>query len=512
MRPSLLAAAALIAGSAPGLAQPTPANPRFAVGFRLIHELDHSRAIGPTRDFEGKPRTGDIAVPMQIGVWYPAAARPIGPHVTRGDFALMSMIRGGARPLTRADSDAARTDLKSFAKFALRQDLTDADVNAVFGLQLEAVRDAPAAAGRFPVVIAGTDGALSGGIQYFETLASRGFVVVAAPSRAALGALQVTKPAWVMDARIRDLEYLTAYARQFSFADPSRVVMMGINFDGMAALLYQMKNMRAMGVVSIDGWEGKQGNSLQVRASPFYDPLRMRVPYFVAQQDELDAPPPLQHDFTVFNALRYAAAEHLVLHGMSHAYLVGSAALYPATPAQTKATQNLLLERIARFVDAAVKGETTPTVASDPPQVKEHRRHEALAAVPFAEEVEEIVMAPGGAERLRSIHREARRYNPDLELVTPTALNLFAFRMTRMERPADAMILRELGTEVFPKSAAAQNDLGNAQLQAADTSRAIQAFERALALVPEDTSLTDPERAQYRTVIQTKIDRLRRRP
>ena len=85
--------------------------------------------------------------------------------------------------------------------------------------------------------------------------------------------------------------------------------------------------------------------------------------------------------------------------------------------------------------------------------------------------------------------------------------------MTRMQRGPGAITLLELGVEATPRSTAAHNDLGNGLLQAADTARAIQSFEQALIVLPADSAMTVPDRAQSRTVLEQKIARLRgRRP
>jgi len=509
MRPSFGLGLVLYGASAIAQVE-TPA--RYGVGFRVVHELDRSRTVGPARDFEGRVRSGSTAVPIEIGVWYPTSVATSARRMTLGDYLVLSKLRDGDRRVTEADRVAGRDDIKSFAQFALRREINDSTAAATYDQTMSAVRNAPPLSGRFPVVIAGTDGALSAGVQLFETLARRGFVVVAAPSRASLAALQVTKTSQVIDVRIRDLEYLTAHAQQYSFVDPSRIAVLGINFDGMAALLYEMKNMRAMAVVSIDGWEGKNGSSPQVRASPLYDPLRMRVPYFVVQQDESNPPPPLAHDFTIFDALRYGDGEHSVLRGVSHAYLVGLGALYPGVPNDVRVARLALLERTAAFLDGVARGTTMTAPTTDSLLFKDHRRRAALAPVPIAEEIEQIITAPGGVERLRAIHRRARAENPSVVLFSQSTLNLFAFRLTRTQRTPEALALLELGTEAFPRSVGSRNDYGNALLQAGDSARAVQSFAQALELIRDDPELTDAERAQSRSVIQSKIDRLRARP
>src|SRR6188768_975960 len=60
----------------PALAQPVTAAldyGRHPVGFRAITEIDRSRTVQSKTTFDGKPLPGEAAMPLQIGIWYPAA-------------------------------------------------------------------------------------------------------------------------------------------------------------------------------------------------------------------------------------------------------------------------------------------------------------------------------------------------------------------------------------------------------------------------------------------------------
>src|SRR4029078_12544077 len=128
------------------------------------------------------------------------------------------------------------------------------------------------------------------------------------------------------------------HTRQLPFVDTTRLAVLGVNFDGMAALSFQMKNMATRGVVSLDGWEGKENSTATLASGLHYDPRRMRVPYLVVLQDEQTAPPGLRLDRTVFDALRYSDRQWLVLRSMSHAYLIGNPLVYPDVPADKRAS------------------------------------------------------------------------------------------------------------------------------------------------------------------------------
>ena len=86
------------------------------------------------------------------------------------------------------------------------------------------------------------------------------------PSRREYAAVQVSRPNVVVEARVRDFEFLLDHARRYSFADTSRIAAIGVNFDGMAALAFQMKNMAARAVVSLDGWEGRENGTWRIHA------------------------------------------------------------------------------------------------------------------------------------------------------------------------------------------------------------------------------------------------------
>ena len=231
--------------------------------------------------------------------------------------------------------------------------------------QFAAVRDATPIRQRFPVVIAAVDGGSANLAALGEALARRGYVVITNAAPASIAATQVTNPAAAIDSRIRDLEYLSDVARRTDFADADRLAVIGVNFDGMPALLYQMKNMRAAAVVSIDGWEGKFGSIATVRASPFFEPRRMRVPYFLVLQDEPVAPPGLALDLSVFDQMKYGSAEHLVIRGLSHAFLVGSGSLFPGVPEDKRAARDLLIDRVVRFIDSSLGAYSVAAAPAD---------------------------------------------------------------------------------------------------------------------------------------------------
>jgi hypothetical protein len=483
-----------------------------AVGFRVVHEFDRSRAVRPRVAWDGSRYTGEIAWPMQIGIWYPAAGR--GAPMQWSDYALLSLGREGPRTIMAVDTAGAIAGIRRMAQFASIPLASDAEAAAVLRAPMHARRDATPSSGRYPVIVAGTDGNLASGARLFELLASHGYVVVAAPSLPALATLQVTRPAVAVDTRVRDLEYLVDHASRLPFADLSHLAVLGVNFDGVPALLYQMKNMRGDVVVSIDGWEGKRNGVAMVTASPYYDPARMRAAYFVIEQDEENAASSPSLDMSVFDALRYADRYYAVFEGLSHSYLVSgvASALPTITPPRLTAAERLQARVLAVF-DTHLRGDVgrrAAAVDSAAPasMYERNRAARALPPIPTSGEIETMFTVQNDPQRTMRVLRDALARDPQAPLPSPETWNLYAFRRRVAGDTATAREILEFAAEAHPASATAANNLGNFLRDSGNRARAATAFQRALGLVDADQSIPTTEREQWRTVLRQKLAQL----
>jgi hypothetical protein len=499
---------------------------RYGVGFRLAAEYDHSRRVAPSVDFEGRRNPGPLAMALPMAVWYPAAPAQSSRPMEYGTFAALGARRTNLTPVTPADRVAAIDGMRTFAGFAFGRQIAEPVMRAVDTTVTAAVRDAAPAVGRFPVVLAATDGSVAAATVLFEYLASHGLVVMAVPSRLEYASLQVSQPNVVVEARVRDFEFLLDHARRYPFADTSRIAAFGVNFDGMAALAFQMKNMVARAIVSLDGWEGKANGTATVTTGLHYDPRRLRVPYLVVLQDEQTPPPSLRLDRTIFDAMRYSERQWLVLRSMSHAYLVGNPLVYPDVPADKRRAYELLVRGIHRFLASSL-GDTTSEAGSfiaggrgndaPPDAVKDLVRVNARPAVPDDAELERLIMVDRGVDKVASILRDARRTDSTFTLFSQQTMALYAFRFARQNDLPFAIRLLELNAEAFPRSWSAADALGNGYRDAGDTTRALVAFTRALGLLAESASGDSSdstslgEQARARQAIEEKIAKLKPR-
>jgi hypothetical protein len=307
---------------------------------------------------------------------------------------------------------------------------------------------------------------------------------------------------------VRDFEHALGVARALPFVDAARIGVLGVNFDGMPALLFQMKHMVARAVASVDGWEGKRGNVDAVRGSPFFDPRRMRGGYLLVLQDEPDAPPALAHAHDVAEALRYADRRVLVVRGLRHAHLVADPyAVGRISPAARAAFAGVVAAVVALF-DRHLRAR-----AGDPPAIERaslDRRLPALPPVPIAAEVERMVLDGPGPSTLARLQREARARDSTAVLVSEGQLRLLAFRLRARDAPAAVVELWEAGVEAHPTWVAARRELALAHAAVGDTARAIRTLEDARDIVDRDPRVPSEQRTQVRGELAELVARWKR--
>jgi tetratricopeptide (TPR) repeat protein len=209
-----------------------------AVGYRSLFQLDHTRqydpeyVTDPTKPPVHKPR------PILICIWYPAKKTDAKPmeyrrylDVPAGDALIAPFVKRLSRHVVTVVSDS--TVGKEPAN---RTPAETAAFERLMATKTFAVKDAPPAEGRFPVVLnhAGLGGVADDNSVLFELLASHGYVVLASayPNYYAEG-VGITSD---LHTSFRDLEFLSRYAHGLPYADADRLGAMGHSWGAIAVL------------------------------------------------------------------------------------------------------------------------------------------------------------------------------------------------------------------------------------------------------------------------------------
>jgi dienelactone hydrolase len=117
-----------------------------------------------------------------------------------------------------------------------------------------AVRDAPWAAGQFPVVIyaPGFSGVSWENADLCEYLASHGYVVLATPSMGATSR-SMTYDLEGVEAQARDISFLIAFAHSLTAADVAKIGVIGFSWGGISNIVAAARDNRITALVALDG-------------------------------------------------------------------------------------------------------------------------------------------------------------------------------------------------------------------------------------------------------------------
>jgi len=144
---------------------------KYAVGFRTLYTRDHKHTWS---------KSADPGRPIRVSVWYPALPSPASAPMTYGDY----LRHTGPADFQPLNDRLDRMDAESWLS-DLRELVPDAEKTyaRVLALSAAAHRDAPAAAGRFPLVLYSGGKASRGdaNVELAEFLASHGYVVATVP-------------------------------------------------------------------------------------------------------------------------------------------------------------------------------------------------------------------------------------------------------------------------------------------------------------------------------------------
>jgi dienelactone hydrolase len=153
-------------------------------------------------------------------------------------------------------------------------------------------------------------------------------------------------------------------------------------------------------------------------------------------------------------------------------------------------------EIVAWYVQTLVKAPADP------------KAHVAVKKTP-AWEFWSLVEQPGGVPKAVQMFHEARKRDPHAYLFPEFMLNQVAYEHMQAKQTKDAVELCKLNVEAYPTSANAYDSLGDAYVVDGQNERAIQASQKALELLPEDTGIPEPFKKLVQQSAEGKLRKLK---
>jgi len=472
------------------------------VGFRILEELDRSRAI----------RTGDSSSsvhprPIRVYVWYPAKGSDDSRPMTFGRYA------------EAADADVWSDELldgvrerTAYAERPFARSLGRERYEEVLRLPVRAAEGSHPAPGTFPLIVIGQGLYYESPITHAvlgELLASHGFVVATCPlvgTQSPLVRLDLID----LETQVRDMEFVIARVRQESFVSQERLGLFGFDMGGMSAVVLAMRNPDVDAFASVDagilfGHASAIPSGIPF-SSPHFDPARLRSPWLHATQRAFASPPPGEEGSSLFDHAVHADRYLILVDGMRHADFTSYALVQDRAPIRgywqpekggEKESYEALSLYVSNFFRAYLAGDDDRRefLSKDPDQVVpgieltvEHRAPSPSGPT-HADFLNALLAGDVSAatEMATAIHKD-RSDSPHLE--EPILIRLGFHLLSSWGMSDEGIAVLRLNTDLHPQSVSTWETLGDGYLWIDDRERAGPCFRKVLELDPEN------ERAQ----------------
>lgn len=318
------------------------------------------------------------ARPIQLFVWYPAEVESGAKPLEYGDYIRLSDITIVPWKQTAEEKQAT---VDAYVAGSQEPEKIQAILDVLLAMPTKAVKNAPAAEGKFPLLIVGSGGNTPAYIYatLCEYLASRGYVVVALPSIPKRAGERWPFSHLGLDLQMRDTAFAINMAVMWPNVDGDRLALLAWSVGGVSQALMQMQNSDVDALVSLDSGSGYLYGTQMMRESTFFDSTAMSVPYLHAH-GLAPAHYEVEKDFTLYESWCMSKAWLLTFEHLSHAdfrsHTVTERMLMDPEGSRMLVESFRFLSKIVlRFLDEHVKGEFTVESLVWPDHVKKETRN-----------------------------------------------------------------------------------------------------------------------------------------
>lgn len=475
----------------------------YGVGYRKLYQLDHTRQYDPDYSTDPTKLPAHKPRPSLICVWYPAKKTGAGPmeyrrylDVSSDDARIAPFAKRLSRHVVAAVSEG------TVGKEPVnRTPAETAAFERLLATKTFAVKDAPPAEGRFPVVLnhAGLGGVADDNSVLFELLASHGYVVLASayPNYYAEG----VRIGSDLHTSFRDLEFLSRYARELKFADADRLGAMGHSWGATAVLHWAaLPDSPLRALVTLDS--GFEYISIEDTG------VEMLINHMKANKGNIRAATlrfagraTLKTNFDFLEPyLKYAPDYQAAVASLTHNdYLTHGAigpALLPEKWPDPKGARRTSYDRICRhvllFFDATLKQRTAARKALEKSVRGEglddglRLKFKPAAPVPPTNGQIAVYLKEHGLDKALELVRSF----PDMR---PLRVAAAASTLIEDGDAKAALLALRWATKDYPKRTINQVWLGQALIHTGDQAGALAAYRKAAELLPNDDEMAKNE-------------------
>jgi len=503
LKASLLGCFLLLLFSIPSLAQPGPKSPSATLwgnlkpgphrtGYKTIFTHDLSRAAIMDAASPEQSPSGHPGRQMQLNVWYPARAGVKARPMRYADYVQLL-----AQALNFKEPDkqkGAAIFVRNASGLGGSANALEARLPDLMQMEAAAIKDAPAASGRFPLVVFPEYRAPATNSILCEYLASHGFVVASAMMKGTFD-LDYDTGLTGMETQIQDLQFIIGLLRAWPNVDGERLGLMGVGVAANACLGVQMRNPLIDAVVSLDGGIISPSEDGTLKRTPYFDPAAVRTPILAIYAPHPSLIPDLLNQYKYSD--RYVvhfpkmSEFHFLNYGMLETFVPG---IIGRAPGDTKTGFEWAGRYVLHFLKAQLEGvpasreflERSPAANQVPGGVVVASKKPGLKAPPTLAELKAMIRRKG-VQSVVSLFRQLRQDDPQ-----PFSHEQFLALtnwLTFVSDDPGNKIRKELAllrVESYPQSSRAHFSLAGQAMQMNDRELAKKHFNEALRLLESD--------------------------
>ena len=352
------------------------------IGFRVLERLDATRT---SNEFaSGRP--------IQIAFWYPGAAASGSPRIAFRDYVELAGQETSFDPATRPGR--GQQAVERYKQQLSAAHVKPEDSDTLLATRMRALKGAPAASGRFPLVLIAPGNGQSAHDHAFlaESLAERGFVValVPSPTRIAGHLTAESDIPEVAAAQAADLAFALRAARFETVVRSGRYGVVAHSFGARAALLLAMGDSDLGALISLEGGIGAKDGKGWLEKAKGFNRARATAPilHFYGETDKSLAP-----DFDLLRSLDRSDRYLINVDAMAHVHFssvgaqvaaVPALAMASAADARTPDAWNTVVATTASFLDHFVADSTATKGSAWTPPASALLHPTTLKAAPMA--------------------------------------------------------------------------------------------------------------------------------
>ena len=464
----------------------------YRAGFETIERFDYSRVFRDRYDYDGNPREGETARPIQICVWYPAVENDDAQPTVYGEYAFPAPGDSRFYPFVSALQGRELGFLMTL--FGGNRTL----LMDMMNLPVAAFKNAGRAEGSFPVIIYHPDGhgSFAENAAMCEVLASNGFIVATSHAFGATD-IEVNRNLADLEAMVRDREFVFGFMRDYPHADPAHVAVMGTGLGGLSAMLMQMRNADIEAVAVINGAQASKSGAELATGFPFFEITRMDVPLlemYISDDDSLDT--------EILDSLIYSQRMWFGMAGRGlidfTQYATAAALLADTTGELVQPASRFygaICGAIVDFFEMFLKGESSATtIFADFSKEKYPNfgevtfgSYEGQKPPPTEAQFLEMIQQDR-VDRAIEIYEAFKKSRPGYVFFQEATLNVAGYRLLQANQLERACMIFKMNTEAYPNSANVWDSYADGCIANGDNQTAIMCYEKVLEVLPQDSA------------------------